>query len=371
MKKMILIIGSLLTIVLIILWYLEIISEPFAALGAAILTFFGYLFTDNNGKIKQIHHGSGDIIGGDKVDGGTVVKIYYPEIPNNKKSIIKLLLIIGSLTISISFGIILIFYTPIKNYFSHPQNKASIPQMIKIPSGKYWIGLSKEDIKNQQALFNNDIDFYSDYTPNVEIDIDSFYISQYEISNQEYNEFLKDRNQVTIKNNLKLPITGISWFDAVNYCDWISNKTHEIYRLPFEFEWEIAAKGNTDNIFTWGNRIPNANNCNFKFSNKNSAIEINSSPYNISEFGVYNMNGNVSEWCNDWYYLDYYNLIKDSLPKIKNMNLQQKSIDKVIRGGSYRDIAFDVRITSRKPANPNLQENHIGFRIIKICQTIK
>lgn len=232
-------------------------------------------------------------------------------------------------------------------YFMQPRKIANIikyPAMVRIESGRYKIGPS--------FVF-----------------VDSFYISKYEITNQEYNEFLKDKQIDTIIGKSKKSVSNVSWYDAIEYCYWLSDKTGQRYRLPYEIEWEIAAKGETENLYPWGDELPDKHNCNFKYSFFGSPINIDTVPYNISENGVVNMSGNVAEWCYEWYHDDYYKIIGDYIVNGKMMDLPQKFVMKVIRGGSYNDIASDVSIVSRKPAKPDIKEEYIGFRIVKICQT--
>ena len=193
-------------------------------------------------------------------------------------------------------------------------------------------------------------------------------IGKYEITITQYREF--DTTILSTSQD-NLPITNVSWYEAEKYCEWLSKVTGDEYRLPYEIEWEIACKGHTDNLFAWGNDLPDRNNCNFLFSTVGKPIANNERPYNPNINGIFNMSGNVAEWCKDWYHLDYYKqTIYDSVNK-RIIDLSKAKDEKTIRGGSYKDIPFDLRCTSRKPAKSTQKESHIGFRVLKICKTKK
>lgn len=204
--------------------------------------------------------------------------------------------------------------------------------------------------------------------PKKEVFIDSFYISKFEITVKQYNQYLESIDKAIIKDEANYPITNITWNEAKQYCDWLSKITGENYRLPHEVEWEIAAKGGQEQCYPWGNEMPSENSCNFLHTGIYMKDFVDKS-YNVSKFGNYNMSGNAAEWCVDWYYFNYYDIIQDYIDHGKVINLPHKSNFKVIRGGSYKDIAFDVRCTSRKQVDINTHENNIGFRIVKLCLT--
>lgn len=136
------------------------------------------------------------------------------------------------------------------------------------------------------------------------------------------------------------PIIGISWNDAVAFCDWLSKKTGVLYRLPTEAEWEYAARG--------GNQSKN-----YRFAGSNNLAEVGwycensgSQTHPVAqkkpnELGLYDMSGNVAEWCWDW----------------------ASDTTHVLRGGSWDLKAAYCRITSRDWDSPKFGSNDIGFRI--------
>lgn len=173
------------------------------------------------------------------------------------------------------------------------------------------------------------------------------------------------------------PIVHVSWDDAQAYCKWAKK------RLPTEAEWEYAARGNLkNNIYSWGNEPVNigkskANTWQGEFPNINL---IEDKFYNVSPvksfpkngYGLYDMAGNVWEWCSDWYDSDYYKLVAKI---IKNPNGPAKGNDiddekaqkRVIRGGSFLcndSYCSGYRNARRMKETPDTSMEHIGFRCV-------
>lgn len=207
--------------------------------------------------------------------------------------------------------------------------------------------------------------------PAHEITLNSYYISKYEVTNEDYYKFTKETDyqiplgwdKVTksfLDGTAKLPVNQISWEDALAYCKWRKEKENIDFRLPTEAEWEYAAKGNTDILFPWGDdwdpsfvygakpadRIKNP-----------SSIEV--PPNNSSDrspFGIFAMSGNVAEWTSSKF--DAY---PGSAYEKKVTPKDRECI--VVKGGSFNASPTDLRVTSRAWYEPNKKDSNIGFRL--------
>jgi formylglycine-generating enzyme required for sulfatase activity len=166
------------------------------------------------------------------------------------------------------------------------------------------------------------------------------------------NPFYMDVHEVTEFDRPDDPVVGVTWFDASAYAAWTGK------RLPTEAEWEYAARGGAvGKTYPWGDD-PDTRKANFSSTGISPVKRFQPNGY-----GLYDMIGNVWEWCSDWYSENYYETSPRDNPKGPFTGTH-----KVLRGGTWYSNEEQVRITNRYYALPDIRSFHIGFRCVKSAQ---
>lgn len=135
------------------------------------------------------------------------------------------------------------------------------------------------------------------------------------------------------------PVVGVSWYEAEAYCNWLTNELNVqkdmTIRLPTEAEWECAARGIAGRRYAWGNDTPTPEHANYDETGLNRTNAVGCFPKGCTEEGLYDMAGNVWQWCQDWYAKDYYETCKQK-GVVDDPTGPEKGDRRVLRGGSRR-----------------------------------
>jgi sulfatase modifying factor 1 len=231
--------------------------------------------------------------------------------------------------------------------------------MILIPAGPFTMG-SNDGPPNER--------------PEHVVELDGYYIDEYEVTLALYRKFLESANHdspptwddeaaTTVGDR---PAIGMKWTDADAYCKWAGK------RLPTEAEWEKAARGTDKRRYPWGAMQPFVDIANYNrglwvseaitLAAVTSGLEGMSVRHGLKEggkspYGLNHMAGNAAEWVADWYDRDYY----QNSPR-KNPTGPAEGDKRVLRGGSWADLPLALRVTARVSAEPEFEDRTIGFR---------
>jgi len=211
--------------------------------------------------------------------------------------------------------------------------------------------------------------------------LNSFLIGKYEITYSQYMEFVEDTGRDYYARSKwcddDKPVINVSWYDAIEFCNWLSlkelytpcysirgdwvylNSDADGYRLPTEAEWEYAASGGISDL---GALYSGSNNADSVSWNKdNTHRETHETGEKVpNRLGIYDMSGNVWEWCWDWYDEDYYIDSSEVSPPGPVTGYY-----KIVRGGSWDSDDFYLRCTARGFCSPVSYDTDIGFRVVR------
>ncbi|MEI6652049.1 MAG: SUMF1/EgtB/PvdO family nonheme iron enzyme [Chlorobiaceae bacterium] len=166
------------------------------------------------------------------------------------------------------------------------------------------------------------------------------------------------------------PVLHVSWNDAVAYCKWMTEKKGKKFRLPTEAEWEYACRAKSTTPFNTGEDLTTdqANydgnypyNNNQKGEYRENTVPVDS--FEPNAWGLYNMHGNVYEWCSDWYGDKYYEECKKK-GTVENPEGAQTGSFRVLRGGYWNSYARSCRSAYRRSVTPDRRSSFVGFRLV-------
>lgn len=332
-----------------------------------------------------------------------VEKILSVSPPNILKKLGLINIIVVACVLILS---VLIFRSFSNTVFSITSNKLgdSLTYVeFKVPEMVY--------IKGEPFLMGSNIE--TNEKPIHEVNLNDFSISKYEVTLTQFAKFIEESKYITSaekkdsakifdgvaklaqgvnwrfdeKGRLRIfpkeydhPVVYVSWNDANEFCKWLSKKTQRKYFLPTEAQWEfVAGNGIKHTKYSFGDDEPKGKSiCNF--ADKTFQDEFKKDPnedyiyldgqiyswsvgnFKSNDLGVYDMSGNVLEWCSDWYKQDYYS----DGDSFANPLGPKEGKKRVVKGGSWADKLSNCRVANRTHFAPDNYSCYLGFRVV--CQ---
>ncbi|MBO1067014.1 formylglycine-generating enzyme family protein [Dolichospermum flos-aquae UHCC 0037] len=238
-------------------------------------------------------------------------------------------------------------------YFTEDLGNGVLLEMVEIPGGTFIMGSPASEVGRG-----------SNEGPQRQVTVPGFYMGKYELTQAQYQAII-GTNPSRFKGD-NLPVEQLSWNDAVEFCKKLSQKTGKNYRLPSEAEWEYACRAGTTTPFYFGESItPELVNYdgNYTYASapkgkyRQQTTDVGTFPPNA--FGLYDMHGNVWEWCQDDYKDSYINAPTDG-----NALTNQSESYKLLRGGSRLTYPDFCRSAYRYDENLDGSHDSFGFRVV-------
>jgi len=264
-----------------------------------------------------------------------------------------------------------------------PPDDWKLPELVRINGGTFTMGATATNMASSAGSAH-------------EVTLGDFLLGKYEVTVAQFKKFVDETGYKTtaeqkdssniyiaggwmpekgiswrddahgdrINSNIEnIPVVHVSWTDASAYCQWLSDKTKETYRLPTEAEWEFAARGGNESKgypFSGSDTIDLV-----AWYKKNSGDSVHLiGTRQPNELGIHDMSGNVLEWCNDWYERDYYKKSPGENPT--GPDSPAKDSTKVVRGGGWAYEGKVSRNVYRTPLKADVIGGGTGFRVCKV-----
>ena len=228
--------------------------------------------------------------------------------------------------------------------------------MVKIPGGRFQMGAPAEEE-----------DRSDDEGPQHSVTVAEFWLGKYAVTQAQYQAVMGNNPSGFSDNGANRPVEQVSWHNAVAFCEKLSQQTGRTYHLPSEAEWEYACRADTTTPFHFGATMTTdlANyDGNSTYGNgpkgvyREQTTEVGSFPPNA--FGLYDMHGNVFEWCADHWHDNYDGAPTDGTAWPSS----DESARRLLRGGSWNSFPRNCRCAFRNYLPPEFRLNYIGFRVV-------
>jgi formylglycine-generating enzyme required for sulfatase activity len=241
-------------------------------------------------------------------------------------------------------------------------------QLVLIPPGEFLMGAPESEARGE-----------SDEKPQHRVRITKpFYLGMYEVTQAEWEAVMGNqpsyfsrggdgKDRVSGLDTSRFPVERVSWEEATEFCRKLGAREGKPYRLPTEAEWEYACRAGTTTPFHFGSML-NGDNANMDGNSPYGTMSkgrylgrpTDVGSYRANAFGLYDMHGNVWEWCSDRNESDYYSTSAASGPDPTGPS---EGSYRVFRGGGWYDVAADCRAADRNGFDPADRNGFVGFRL--------
>ena len=243
-------------------------------------------------------------------------------------------------------------------------------EMVLIPAGKFKLGFTEKELADFKVDFHEAVKKKTQKKELSKEQIDSidqrmsmqgkqhevtltkpFYLGKYEVTQEQW-ESVMGNNPSSRTKGAKLPVTDVSWEDCQEFIKKLNASTKGGYRLPTEAEWEYACRAGTTTAYSYGDSLT-------KTDANIDGLSISAvGSYKPNSFGLYDIHGNVWEWCEDWYG-DY------PAGAVTDPKGPAKGEYRVLRGGSFNFYESNARSSNRYYYPPTLRLFNYGFRLAR------
>ena len=243
---------------------------------------------------------------------------------------------------------------PIASFQDRLTNGSFGPVMMKLPEGSFTMG-SRNPSSGQ------------DERPPHVVTLQSFSISKYEVTFDEYDVFADQTGRALPEIDKEwgrkgLPVVNVSWNDAVDYTKWLTEQSGHQYRLPSEREWEYAAAAGSEKPYWWGYKLGRGQaNCAICGSQWDARQPAPVGSFAANAFGLHDTIGNVLEWTSSCYRPSY-----QGSPEFGQEWEGGDCSKRVVRSGSFNSSAKDARTTRRVPLSSGSKLETLGFRVVRV-----
>lgn len=249
-------------------------------------------------------------------------------------------------------GIVVLTFLFMQKSFSQKTNSLGM-QMADIPAGKFYMGSEGEG----ETIDEN---------PVHRVSIKAFKIGATEVTNSQYEAFDPSHKKFRGKDGFSKEddeaVVFINYQDAISFCQWMSKKEGKTYRLPTEAEWEYVCRAGTVTDFSTGRFLSKAHLKSQKTDRNPVIVSLKVAQAEANSWGVYDMHGNVEEWCYDWY--GPYNS-NEKTNITENPVGSANGLFRVTRGGSHGTPLSYLRSSNRMAMIPEDKHFQLGFRIVQ------